>query len=239
MDRILFPNLTCPSGEPCHPLPIWGSVCGHFCYCWDFCSSSSDALVRGLLSDAFRRKCVVTSTESIMPAACLPSAWLLCHPLCPMPPVRADPAQAGAEWGWCVGWGVGCRSWRLWQDFSISEISPGEVRFWMKRCPFGGCQSFFKKNFYWSIIDLQCVNFCCLAKWLSYTDIYIFFPGGSVVKNPPAMQENLGSIPGSGRSPGEGNGNPLQYSCLQIPMNRGAWWATVHGVAKSQTQLSD
>ena len=89
--------------------------------------------------DAFMRKCVVTPTESITPAACLPSAWLLCHPVCPVPPVRADPAQAGAEQGWCVGWGVGCRSWRLWQDFSISEMSPGEVSFWMKSCPFGGC----------------------------------------------------------------------------------------------------
>ena len=47
-----------------------------------------------------------------------------------------------------------------------------------------------------------------------------------------------GSIPGSGRSP-EGNGNPLQYSCLENPMDRGAWWATVHGVSKSRTQLSD
>ena len=46
-------------------------------------------------------------------------------------------------------------------------------------------------------------------------------------------------IPGSGRSPGEGNGNPLQYSCLENPMDRGAWWATVHGVAKSRTRLSD
>ena len=50
---------------------------------------------------------------------------------------------------------------------------------------------------------------------------------------------DLGSIPGSGRSPGEGNGNPVQYSCLENPMDRGAWWATVHGVAKSQTRLSD
>ena len=48
-----------------------------------------------------------------------------------------------------------------------------------------------------------------------------------------------GSIPGLGRSPGEGNGNPLQYSCLENPTDRGAWWATVHGVAESQTRLSD
>ena len=48
-----------------------------------------------------------------------------------------------------------------------------------------------------------------------------------------------GLIPGLGRSPGEGNGNPLQYSCLENPMDGGAWWATVHGVAKSRTRLSD
>ena len=50
---------------------------------------------------------------------------------------------------------------------------------------------------------------------------------------------DLGLIPGSGRSSGEGNGNPLQHSCLENPMDRGAWWATVHGVAKHRTQLSD
>ena len=64
------------------------------------------------------------------------------------------------------------------------------------------------------------------------------FPGGPVVKNPPASAGDIGdmgSIPGLGRSPGEGNGNPFQYSCLGNPMDRGAWWATFHGVAKSQT----
>ena len=50
---------------------------------------------------------------------------------------------------------------------------------------------------------------------------------------------DMGSIPGLGRSPGEGNGNPLQYSCLANPMDGGAWWAAVHGVAESQTQLSN
>ena len=62
-------------------------------------------------------------------------------------------------------------------------------------------------------------------------------PGGSVVKTPPANAEDVGLIPGSGRSPGEGHGNPLQYSCLENPTDRGAWWATVHRVAKSQTRL--
>ena len=58
------------------------------------------------------------------------------------------------------------------------------------------------------------------------------FPGGSVLKNPPANAGDMGSIFGSGRSPGEGNGNPLQYSCLGNPMDRGAWWTTVPGVTK-------
>ena len=61
------------------------------------------------------------------------------------------------------------------------------------------------------------------------------------VKNPPANAGDtgdMGLIPGSGRSPGRGNGNPLQYSCLENSMNRGAWWATVHGVTKSQARLS-
>jgi len=65
------------------------------------------------------------------------------------------------------------------------------------------------------------------------------FPHGSVVKNPPADAGHVGSVSGSGRSPGEGNGNPLQYSYLGNPIDRGAWWATVHGVAKSQTGVSD
>ena len=61
------------------------------------------------------------------------------------------------------------------------------------------------------------------------------FPGGSVVKNPPAnagATEDSGLIPGLGRFPGEGIGNPLQYSCLENPMNRGVWWATAHGISK-------
>ena len=54
-----------------------------------------------------------------------------------------------------------------------------------------------------------------------------------VAKNLPANAGDLGSIPGLGRSSGEGNGNPLQYACLENPMDRGAWWATVHRVAES------
>ena len=72
-----------------------------------------------------------------------------------------------------------------------------------------------------------------------YRIIYIMLPGGSEVKAFACNAGDLGSISGSGRSPGEGNGNPLQYSCLENPMDGGAWKATVHGVAKSRTRMSD
>ena len=68
------------------------------------------------------------------------------------------------------------------------------------------------------------------------------FSGGTVVKNSPSNEGDTGDsgpFPGSGRSPGEGNGNPLQYSCLENPTDRGAWQATVDGVANSQTPLSN
>ena len=66
--------------------------------------------------------------------------------------------------------------------------------------------------------------------------IYIYsFPGGSVIRKLPANAGDMGMIPGLGRSPGEGHGNSLQYSCLGNPMDRGAWQAIVHGVAKGRT----
>ena len=65
------------------------------------------------------------------------------------------------------------------------------------------------------------------------------FLGGLAVKNPLPSAGDVGLIPGSGRSPGEGNDNPLQYSCLENSTDRGGWQATVHGAVKSWTRLSD
>ena len=78
------------------------------------------------------------------------------------------------------------------------------------------------------------------AKRRSYK--YIFSrgsPGSSDGKESACPMGDPGRIPGLGRSPGEGIGNPLQYSCLENSMDRGVWWATIHGVAKSQIQLKD
>ena len=69
--------------------------------------------------------------------------------------------------------------------------------------------------------------------------LWLGFPGGSEGKASACIMGDPGSIPGLGRYPGEGKGNPLQYAWLENPMDRGAWWATIHGVAKSWTQLSN
>ena len=69
--------------------------------------------------------------------------------------------------------------------------------------------------------------------------MYMDFPGGSDSKESAYNAGNPGSIPGSERSPGEGHGNPIQYSCLENPMDRGAWQGAVHGVTESRTRLSN
>ena len=74
---------------------------------------------------------------------------------------------------------------------------------------------------------------------MSVKNSYPGFPSGSEGKESACNAGDPGSIPELGRCPGEGNGNPLQYSCLENSMERGAWWAVVHEVAKSWTRLSD
>ena len=86
-------------------------------------------------------------------------------------------------------------------------------------------------------------NRCEVISHYSF-DLHFFynewgFPGGSEVKVSACNAGDLGSVPGSQRSPGEGNGNPLQYSCLENPMDGGVWWATIPEVAKSRTRLSE
>ena len=81
------------------------------------------------------------------------------------------------------------------------------------------------------VLSTFCSKFCLQSSLL--------LPGDTVGKESACNAEDLGSIPGSGRSLGVGNANPLQYSCLENPMDRGALWTAVHWVAKSWTQLSD
>ena len=86
-------------------------------------------------------------------------------------------------------------------------------------------------NFTWKVIMMMMIAIIAALR------INVVFPRGSAVKNLPANAGDSSSIPGLGRYPGEGNGNSLQHSCLENPMDRGAWWAAVHGVEKSRTQL--
>ena len=79
----------------------------------------------------------------------------------------------------------------------------------------------------------------CPVVWTFFITTLLGFPGSLDGKASSYNVGDLGLIPGSARSPGEGNGNPLQYSCLENPMDWGTWWATVHGIAKSPTRLSD
>ena len=101
--------------------------------------------------------------------------------------------------------------------------------------------------FFYNLV-IHCLIYHSLNGILTNLTVYFFnfmeeilrlgFPGDSDGKESACNAGDLGSIPGSGRSPGEGNGYPLQYSCLENPMDRGPWQATVHGVTKSRTQLS-
>ena len=80
------------------------------------------------------------------------------------------------------------------------------------------------------------------GNWIPHAATKEGFPGDPGVKNPPTNigeTRDMDSVPGSRRSPGEGSGNPLQYSCLKSPVDRAAWWATVHKVAMSPTRFSD
>ena len=129
-----------------------------------------------------------------------------------------------------ISWGrgvtfPGCASSRLW------ELPGSKWNFVLKRSLF----SFIYIPTSSSCLYLYRSPHFCYPKILPRASQVVL-----VVKNLPANEgdrKNVGSIPGSGRSPGGGNGNPLQCSCLENPMDRGAWWATVHGVANSRTRL--
>ena len=122
----------------------------------------------------------------------------------------------------------------IWDHSVIFEIAP---RYCILDCfiNYNGC-FIFSKGFLPPVLDIMVI-------WIKFAHSCPFcgFPGDSVVKKLPANAEDswdAGSIPGLGRSPRVGNGNPLQYSCLENSMDRRAWWATVHRITKRQTWLS-
>ena len=121
----------------------------------------------------------------------------------------------------CISYWFSFSSWNTWIKTQIS-VSRDRVQLWTISTTV---------TIKTQLISVKEV----LAYWLNYEG----FPGGSVVKNPPANAGDMGLIPGPGRSPTEENGNPLQYSCLENSMDSGAWWATAHGVIESWTWMSN
>ena len=89
-----------------------------------------------------------------------------------------------------------------------------------------------------SQVTSNILSWCASTSGTNRLVVFTGFPGGSAVKNLPASARDAALIPGLGRSPGGGNGNPLQYSCLENSMGRGAWWALVHGVEDSWARLA-
>ena len=126
--------------------------------------------------------------------------------------------------------------WRCWQKVSISNRWPSFVQRFLCPSKNGICMHVWAMNYAISVILHISWMFLCLhfklASWSSQMEL--------VVKNLPANAgdaRDSGSIPESGRCPGGGHGSPLQYFCLENPMDRGTWQATVHGIAKSQIWL--
>ena len=101
-----------------------------------------------------------------------------------------------------------------------------------------GWKIFEKKKILWSSRKQTWIFHSSSIIYIALT-LYLGFPGGSDSKESDWNAWDMGLIPGSGRSPGEGSGHPFQYSCLENPMDRGAWWAPVHGIAKNWMRLSD
>ena len=145
--------------------------------------------------------------------------------------------QIEENWKWCVGKALICDEvQRLQQRLMIWLHEKWESTYHYLRK---------RKDWKAIILQLKINNFLSEKINQRWERIFVTlndwqgFPGGSDGKASACNAWDPGSIPGSGRPPGEGNGNPLQHSCLENPMDRGAWQATVHGVTKSRTRLND
>ena len=125
---------------------------------------------------------------------------------------------------------------------SLHQISATEIASRFFSCPFHSATNIRNNSMFTLITVIIPILEIFTVTCINTSKIFEGLQVALVVKHPPASAgdtRDKGWIPGSGRSPGGGHGSPFQYSRLGNPMDRGAWWATVHGVAKSQTQLSN
>ena len=153
------------------------------------------------------------SIESVMPS----NRLILCHPLLLLPSIFHSIRVFSNESAPCIRWP---KYWSCSFNISPSIEHPGLISFRMNWLDLLAVQGTLK-----SLLQHQSSKAAILDPSAS--------SGGSEVKASTYNAGDLGSIPGLGRSPGEGNGNPLQYSCLENPMNERAWWATVLGAQLS------
>ena len=177
----------------------------------------------------------------------MPSNYLiLCRPLLLMPSIFPSIRVSSSESVLCIRWP---KYWSFSFSFSISPSKEysGLIFFridWFALAIQGIIKSLLQHHNLKASV-LWCSTFFMIQlshPYMTMGKTIALIIGVSLVaqmvKNPPANARDLGLITVLGRSLGEENGNPLQYSCLENPTDRGAWWVTVHGVAKSQTQLS-
>ena len=147
---------------------------------------------------------------------------------------------------WIKPWVLACR-WtsrepKYWLHITVAWF----IIHFPPAIPYSLKSTFWRRKVRFCLLNFSHSYGPCLSALLSAVTFYLYssagfggFPGGSDGKEPACNGGDMGSIPGSGRSAGEGNGNPLHHSCIEYSMDGGAWCATVHGVAKSLTQLSN
>ena len=127
---------------------------------------------------------------------------------------------------------------KSWRQTPVQLLS-GQFHQQQEQTEFNTSKCKWEQTHAYNCKDRSTLKYILVNNFLHYLSSISGFPSSSVGKESTCNAGDQHSIPGSGRSSGEGDGNPVQYSCLENPMDRGAWQATVHGVAKSQTQLSN
>ena len=165
------------------------------------------------------------STESVMPSNHL----ILCYPLLLLPSIFPSIKVFSSESALCIRWP---KYWSFSLSVNPSNEYSGLISFridWFALLTIQGTLKSLLHSSKASILQ----HSAFFMSQFSHPHMTTRFPGGSDGKE----SGDLGSILGLGRSPGGGHGNPFQYSCLENPMDRGAWWATVHRIPKSQTRL--
>ena len=179
----------------------------------------------------------------VLHSALVVSSWRKrCNPRKEIYERRSDSRESIRNASYIVPWSPCCHAC-IQQLVSASFVSTFSLTLWIPRITFWASFLLTSQLILFSKEFRHCkatlFQHTLFQHTHTHTHTHTCFPSGSDSKEPTCSAADLSSIPGSGRSPQEENGHPLQYSCLENSMDRRAWWATVHGAAKSQTQPSN